>query len=155
MYTRSILFRFQFKEKLYLTALILLSAYYNINTEKCVNLERSNKAGENMKRLESIEQLHRFIGQEGIVILEVASITCAPCVSIRRKIEEWQKEYPSIPAAYIEMESVPEAGGELQIFTAPAVLVYIDGKLSIKQAGYFSLDEVFHQIERYISMMGQ
>ena len=91
--------------------------------------------------------------QDGIAILEVASRTCAPCIRIRQKIDEWLKNYAAVSAAYLEIESVPEAGGELQIFTAPAVLVYIDGKLCIKQAGYFSLDEVFRQIERYLSLM--
>lgn len=93
------------------------------------------------------------IALNGIVILEVASRTCAPCIRIRQKIDEWLKNYAAVSAAYLEIESVPEAGGELQIFTAPAVLVYIDGKLCIKQAGYFSLDEVFRQIERYLSLM--
>ena len=104
-------------------------------------------------QIDSIEELHRFQKQDGIAILEVASRTCAPCIRIRQKIDEWLKNYAAVSAAYIEIESVPEAGGALQIFTAPAVLVYIDGKLCIKQAGYFSLDEVFRQIERYLSLM--
>lgn len=106
-----------------------------------------------MEEIKSIEQLHKFIEKDGLVVLEVASRTCAPCTSIRRKIETWSESHPDIAIAYLEIESVPQAAGELQVFTAPAVLVYMEGKLCIKQAGYFSFDEVFYQIERYISMM--
>ncbi len=106
-----------------------------------------------MNEIKSIEQLHNFIKQDGLVIVEVASKTCAPCISIQRKIEAWAEQYPDIATAYLEIESVPQAAGELQVFTAPAVLVYMDGKLCVNEAGYFSLDEVFQQIERYMSMM--
>ncbi len=106
-----------------------------------------------MLQLHTLEELQNYIRQDGVSLLEIASIHCAPCVSIQRKIAEWSKEHPDISTACLEIESVPEAARELQILTAPAVLVYIDGKVCIKQVGYFSLDEVFCQIERYLSMM--
>lgn len=112
-----------------------------------------NKAGENMEEIKTIEQLHSVIAGEGLVVLEIASKTCAPCINIQRKIKAWAEQYPDIVTAYLEIELVPQAAGALQIFTAPAVLVYFDGKLCVSKAGYFSLDEVFWQIERYMSMM--
>lgn len=106
-----------------------------------------------MIQIHSIEELQNFIQQDGLSILEIASIHCAPCTSIKRKIEEWAADYQDIRTAYLEIEEVPEAAGELQIFTAPAVLVFADGKRCIQQAGYFSLEEILHQVKRYAELI--
>ena len=106
-----------------------------------------------MLKLHTIEEVQNYITQDGLSILEIASSSCAPCVSIKRKIEEWAAGYPAIHTAYAEIEEIPEITGQLQIFTAPAVLVFADGKRCMEQAGYFSMDEVFRQIERYIELM--
>ncbi|MBQ3510154.1 MAG: thioredoxin family protein [Peptococcaceae bacterium] len=106
-----------------------------------------------MLKLHTIEEVRNYIAQDGLSILEIASSSCTPCVSIRRKIEEWAIDYPAIGTAYLEIEEIPEAAGELQIFTAPAVLVFANGKRCIEQAGYFSMDEIFRQMERYIELM--
>ena len=107
-----------------------------------------------MLQLHSLEELQTYIRQDGLAVLEIASITCAPCTSIKRKIEEWAVHHPEVHTAYLEIEEVPETSGELQIFTAPAVVVFADGRRCIEKAGYFSLDDVFAQIERYIELMG-
>ncbi len=106
-----------------------------------------------MQQLHTIEELKTYIKQDGLSILEIASSSCAPCSSIKRKIEDWAAGYPHIRTAFAEIEEIPEITGQLQIFTAPAVLVFADGKRCIEQAGYFSMDEVFRQIERYIELM--
>ena len=106
-----------------------------------------------MLKLHTIEEVQNYITQDGLSILEIASSSCAPCSSIKRKIEDWAAGYPHIRTAFAEIEEIPEITGQLQIFTAPALLVFADGKRCMEQAGCFSLDEVFRQMERYIELM--
>ena len=38
---------------------------------------------------------------------------------------------------------------ELGVFTVPTVFFYVDGKLTIRESGYFSMEQIFNRIERY------
>ncbi len=40
------------------------------------------------------------------------------------------------------------------VFTVPTIFVYVDGKLTIQQSGYFSLNQVLDQIEKYEQLLG-
>lgn len=87
------------------------------------------------------------------LILQFGSSSCAPCTAIRQRIGKWMQEYPMVSYRYISIDDNPEIAAEYNIFSVPAVLVFIDGKLSICESGYFSLDDVLNRTERYIALL--
>ena len=101
-----------------------------------------------MQELKTLEDLQKFISSEGIKILEVGSRTCSPCFSLKIKISEWLKSKNDVLAAFVLIDDVPEISGLLSVYSAPSVLVYLNDKLSVKESGYFSLEEILGQVER-------
>lgn len=51
------------------------------------------------------------------------------------------------------IEDHPEEAARAAVFTVPTVLVYVEGKLSIRASGYFSLDAILAKVERFIDLM--
>ena len=54
-------------------------------------------------------------------------------------------------SAYSILPSI--AGGLVSSFSAPTVLVFVEGQLTIRESGYFSLDGILKRIERYIDLL--
>lgn len=82
------------------------------------------------------------------VLLEFSSESCLPCNAILKKITEWKKGHPDIVFRCISIDDYPKAASDLGIYSVPAILYYVKSKKMIEKAGYFSLEEVFEQIER-------
>ncbi len=99
------------------------------------------------------EKLNRLIEQSDVFILQPGTDTCMPCASIRRKIDEWNSRFPEVQTCYVSLEDHPEEAAEYGIFSVPAILVFVQGKLTIKESGYFSLEEVLLRTERYIDLL--
>lgn len=93
------------------------------------------------------------IKNNNIVILEFGSELCGACKSIDYKLSNWLDEIGGIEGYYVPSEENMELAASLGIFTSPVVLVYVDGKLAIREAGYFGLEQIQNDIIRYKNLM--
>ncbi len=100
-----------------------------------------------------MENLKGLLRSHAIVLVQFGSETCGPCAAIRRKIEEWGKQHEKVQTLYISIEESPEIAAEYGIFSAPTVLLFVEGKLTLRESGYFSMNEVFRKVERYIKLL--
>jgi len=91
----------------------------------------------------------------GIEVKQYGSETCAPCVAIRRKLEEWQQAHPTVNYSYLPIEDHQEEAAQRGILSVPTVIAVIDGTEVAREAGYFSLDKMLAQLERYMKMAGE
>lgn len=57
----------------------------------------------------------------------------------------------NISAGYISIDNNISLAAQENILGAPAILVFVEGKEAIRKIGYFSLEEVFTALDRYIS----
>ncbi len=107
-----------------------------------------------MKILSSQEALQEAIRQNQILILQFGSDSCAPCKALQNRIKAWNQEHPSVCHAYVTVSELPELCAQMGVFTVPTIFVYVDGKLTIQQSGYFGLNQVLAQIEKYEQLLG-
>ena len=87
-----------------------------------------------------------------VEIKQYGAETCAPCVAIRRKLEEWQQAHPTVIYRYLPIEDHQEEAAQKGILSVPTVIAVIDGTEVAREAGYFSLDKMLAQLERYMNM---
>ena len=90
-----------------------------------------------------------------IEVKQYGSETCAPCVAIRRKLEKWQRAHPTVNYSYFPIEDHQEETAQKGILSVPTVIAVIDGTEVAREAGYFSLDKMLAQLERYMKMAGE
>ncbi len=88
-----------------------------------------------------------------VQILQIGSAACTPCTAIRQRIERWIDDHPMVSYRYISIDDHPVTAAQYGIFSVPAVLVFVEGSLTIKESGYFSLDDVLVRTERYLSFL--
>jgi thioredoxin-like negative regulator of GroEL len=101
----------------------------------------------------SNELIKELISNNHIVLLYFGSNTCNVCTAIKPKIEELLKHYPEIKSAYIDAEKSLEISSAYSIFTIPAVLLYIEGKETIREARHIGMQDINNKIERYYNML--
>ncbi len=107
-----------------------------------------------MEVLLKIENLESLIQQSKVLILQFGTSTCTPCVAIKQKIDNWSKDHINVTCKYISIEEFPEIAAKQDVFSAPTILVFVEGKMTIRETGYFSLDEIFQRTERYLRLLG-
>ena len=90
-----------------------------------------------------------------IEVKQYGSETCAPCVAIRRKLEEWQRAHPTVNYSYLPIEDHQEEAAQKGILSVPTVIAEIDGTEVARESGYFSLDKMLARLERYMKMAGE
>ena len=67
------------------------------------------------------------------------------------KIVLWSSSHAQVLTNYVSIDNNISLAAQENIFGAPAILVFVEGKEAIRKIGYFSLEEVFTALDRYIS----
>jgi len=106
-----------------------------------------------MKTINTIAEIDNFTKSGEMRMLYLSRPDCGVCAALIPKIEEMIEAFPSLEARYIDLDEIPEAAGKFSIFTIPGILVFIQGKETIRKARYVSLDELHGEIKRYSELL--
>lgn len=101
------------------------------------------------------ETIYNLIKKDNITLLYFSSPNCAVCDVVRNKLETTLKDFPKITAYEIPPYNNEEILAEFNIFTFPAILLYIDGKEYIREARHFSVENLIQDITRYYKLFNQ
>jgi thiol-disulfide isomerase/thioredoxin len=88
-----------------------------------------------------------------VVLLYFSLPDCGVCHAVRPKVEALLAERPDVGAYFIDLSLVPEATGRFEVFAAPTILMFINGRETIRESRYFSMDELEAKIDRYRSLL--
>ncbi len=106
-----------------------------------------------MKVLNSVEDVDRFIRDNKIAILYFSSKACLVCTELLPKIEEMLKKYTKINSAKVEVDELQSVVGEFSIFTLPCILLFIEGKETIREARFISVIELEKELQRFYNLI--
>lgn len=106
-----------------------------------------------MREFSKTEDLNQLINSQSVVLIQFGSDSCTPCAAVREKIDIRYLDHPELEAVYVDIEKFPAVAAQRGIFSVPSIQVYIKGQLSIEESAYFSLDEIFDKIERYLKLL--
>lgn len=102
-----------------------------------------------MTTLPKEADLEQLLSSEPIVLLQFTSPSCPPCTAIRQRITAWGQKKSGFQAYAVPIEDFPTLCGQLGVFTVPTILVYVESRLTLRESGYFSLDDLLQRVERY------
>lgn len=106
-----------------------------------------------MVSLSNMEALDALVREWPIVIVEIGSSRCCACSAMAQKIAARYEGDDAVTCASLSLEAAADLCAALGIYSAPAVLVYVDGKLTIREAGVMSLEDIFRRVERYRALL--
>ena len=87
-----------------------------------------------------------------MVFVYVSQPACSVCQTLLPKVEEQLARYPLIKALYLNSAEVPEAAGQLSVFTIPTVLLFVQGKETFRLVRSFGLREITEKLDRIYSL---
>lgn len=106
-----------------------------------------------MEIIENQQALEGAIKREKLLILQFGAESCAPCSAIKNRIQAWNLLHPAVRFCYLPTEKLPKVCAQMGVFTVPTLLLYVQGKLSIRQSGCFSLDQILQQVQKYEDLL--
>ncbi|ERI89553.1 thioredoxin [Clostridiales bacterium oral taxon 876 str. F0540] len=106
-----------------------------------------------MDFIDSKETIEELINSNKMILLYFGSDSCNVCNVMKPKVEELLKDYPKIKSYQVDVEKSLEISAAYNIFTIPAVLVFIEGKEIIREARHISMQDIDSKINRFYNMI--
>lgn len=113
------------------------------------NVSKNNKNEVNMEIIRSYEKLTELIKNNNMLMIYFGSDTCGVCKSMMPKVENMIKNFPNIKAVRVEADKNLKIAADFNVFTVPVILLYIQGKETIREVRIISLDNLEQKISRY------
>ena len=104
--------------------------------------------------IQSFEEFLKLKDEEPVLLAYFSTESCNVCKVLKPKVAELiQSEFPKIKLIYIKSDILPEVAAQNQVFAAPTLIVFFDGKEYIRKSRNIGIGELYHEIERPYSMM--
>ena len=106
-----------------------------------------------MQKLKSKEEFEKLKSQSPMLIVQIGSKTCLPCIAIKKKIDSWIVYHEKVKALYIPIEVFPEICADENVFSVPTLILFTESKRAVFESGYFSLENFLLKCERLESII--
>ena len=106
-----------------------------------------------MKQLDRLTQIQKVIKEHDAVLLYVSAPNCNVCDALKPKVAElFHKKFPKIIQISANIADTPELGAQFQIFSAPAILLFFDGKEFAREGRNVSLELLQSRVEKIYNL---
>ncbi len=105
-----------------------------------------------METINSIEKINELKDKNDMLLLYFESGSCGVCEAMLPKIEGMLQKYPNIVPYRVETENSLELSAKCGIFTVPAIILLINGKETLREAGIINLVNLEQKISRYYAL---
>ena len=109
----------------------------------------SNTVGKDMEIAESYEAVQNKIQTGKYLLVYISSPDCSVCVADLARTSEISAAM-RFPALHVEASQLPEAAAQLGVFTAPAVLLFYEGREIHRQARFIDFHELRRRMEQIL-----
>ena len=103
-----------------------------------------------IKKNDNIENL---INENIITVIYFTGSKCGACEVIKKRIEEILKEYSNVNCYEINGEENVDIAARYGVFSLPIVLLFVEGKETIRVGRNIDFLEFERSIERYNSLL--
>ncbi|NBC29692.1 MAG: thioredoxin [Spirochaetes bacterium] len=95
------------------------------------------------------DELTTCISETDAILLYVTTTDCSVCNVLKPKVRELLEErFPRMEFIDIEMDLLPEAGRDFEVYSVPTVIGFFQGKEHFRKVRVFGIEELAEAIER-------
>jgi len=100
------------------------------------------------------EELKSLIESEKGLLLYFYSDRCAPCISLRPKVQQMVSEnFSQMKIVFVNSEKSPDIPANYGVFANPAILIFFEGQEFRRYSKYISINQLGGEIERIYNMV--
>ena len=104
--------------------------------------------------IKSLDEFNQLKQDEPALLAYFSTDVCNVCKVLKPKVDEMvQTEFPQLKMVYVKSDVLPDIAGQHQVFAAPTILVFFDGRETIRKSRNIGLDELRREIGRPYSMI--
>ena len=104
--------------------------------------------------IQSFDEFLKLKEEESALLAYFSTDACNVCKVLSPKVDELiQSEFPQIRMVYIKSDRLPEVAAQNQVFAAPTILVFFEGREYIRKSRNIGIGELQREIERPYSMI--
>lgn len=102
----------------------------------------------------TLQSTEESIRQNKAILLYFYSDQCAPCVSLRPKIQDLiVEEFSEMKLLFIDSASHPEITSHFGIFANPTLLVFFEGREFQRWSKYVAVSQIAEALNRPYNMV--
>jgi len=105
-----------------------------------------------MEPVNTIKEMNQLIQMNDMLLVYFGSNTCNVCRDLQPKIDVMIDRYPKIRAVKVDVQNLSELSTSFHIFSTPAMILFIQGKETVRDAGIISLINLEEKISRYYEL---
>ena len=103
-----------------------------------------------MQQALDLATIEQCLNDHRLTLLYVQSPNCGVCTVFRKQVSQVVAELPAITGIETDIKTVPMIASRFHILTAPAVLLFADGKEVWRSARYINMTELTAVLQTYI-----
>lgn len=104
--------------------------------------------------LNDVKELNTKLKEELAMVLYFSSPSCSVCHVLRPKLmQALEEEYPAIGRYHADISLTPEIAAEFQVFSAPTIIIFLEGREFIRKGRAMSVDGLIQEIKRPYELM--
>lgn len=99
--------------------------------------------------IDDTDQLNTLIEQTQAVLVYFSHDACGVCQVLKPKIAGlFNEHFSRVTLAYVDVKAYPEVAAQFSVFTVPSLLIFMQGKESIRQARHISVVALQREFSR-------
>lgn len=106
-----------------------------------------------MLTLEKPKDLEHLIQGTDIVVALMSDMSCNVCLAIYPDLEFMSHEFPGVIFVSADVTSMRNLVGQYMIFVYPTIIIFVNGKETVRYERVFSLMDVETSINRYYNLL--
>ena len=104
--------------------------------------------------IKTIADFKDYLTKHQAVCFYLSTPECNVCKVLKPKVIEMiENDFPEINFCYVDLNEAKEISGQLSVFAVPTILIYFEGKETIRASRNVHLIELHEQIDRYYKMI--
>lgn len=106
-----------------------------------------------MNILEDLESIREKIENNEIVLAYFTSTDCNMCKDLYPKVEIMLKDFPNVKGIRAEVDKTLTIVGAYNVLTVPTMILFVQGKETIRKSRQISIQEFTQSINRYDKLL--
>jgi thioredoxin-like negative regulator of GroEL len=107
-----------------------------------------------METITSIAEFERIRSENEAILVYFSTEACTVCKVLKPKVAEMaETNFPKMKLFFAGSDQLPELAAQNRVFAVPTILIFFDGRETIRKSRTFGIDELKSEISRPYAMI--
>lgn len=102
-----------------------------------------------MKEFFTLEEIEDALHYHPLAIVYISREHCSVCHAVLPQVKNILADYPDTAGIFVSADKLPAAASKFEVFTAPAVLLYVKGRERWRGARFIPQEKLRHQLAQW------